>query len=131
MMGRTVARGVSLVLLIFTGVVGIYNGVSDWGEARTPLQYSVTVGVFLYGILGLVTAIGLFRWRRWSVGTAIAWAVTVIYVPGVAVMAYGGEGAIMSSAIAASAGSALVALVVVLTTDRVTRSDTEIVSSPR
>jgi hypothetical protein len=52
----------------------------------------------------------------------IAWAVAVTYVPGVAVMVYGDEGAIMSSAIAASAGSGLIALAVVWTAHLVTRA---------
>jgi hypothetical protein len=120
-LGKKVAWVSSLVLLFFTGVVGVYNGVSEWGEAHTPAEHSVTVGVLLYGILGLVTALGLIQRRRWSVGTAIAWAVPVTYVPGVAVMVYGDEGAIMSSAIAASAGSALIALAVVWTAHVMTR----------
>jgi hypothetical protein len=122
-MGRKIAWVLSLMLLLLTGVVGIYNGLTEWGEGRTPMQHSVTVGVLLYGILGLVTTIGLFRRRRWSVGSAFAWAIAVTYVPGVAVMVYGGEGAIMSSAIAASAGSAVIALAVVWTAHLVTRGD--------
>ena len=130
-MGRKIALALSLVLLLFTGVVGVYNGLTEWREGRTPVQHSVTVGVLLYGIFGLVTAFGLFRRRRWSVATAIAWAVAVTYVPGVAVMVFGGEGAIVSSAIAASAGSALIALGVAWTAHLVTRGDPEIVSSAR
>jgi hypothetical protein len=126
--GQRVAWVLALVLLLFTGVVGVYNGLTEWGEGRTPMQHSVTVGVLLYGMLGLVTTFGLFQRRRWSVGTAIAWAVAVTYVPGVAVMVYGGEGAITSSAIAASAGSALIALAVVWTAHVATRDHPEIAS---
>ncbi len=120
-MGRKIAWVLSLAVLVVTGVLGVYNGLTEWEDGRTPMQHSVTVGVLLYGILGLITALGLFRRRRWSVGTAIAWAVAVIYVPGVAVMAYGGEGAIMSSAIAASASSAVIAMGVVWTAHLLTR----------
>jgi hypothetical protein len=120
-MGRKIAWVLSLAVLVVTGVLGVYNGLTEWEDGRTPMQHSVTVGVLLYGILGLITALGLFRRRRWSVGTAIAWAVAVIYVPGVAVMAYGGEGAIMSSAIAASASSAVIAMGVVWTAHVLTR----------
>lgn len=120
-MGRKIAWVLSLAVLVVTGVLGVYNGLTEWEDGRTPMQRSVTVGVLLYGILGLITALGLFRRRRWSVGTAIAWAVAVIYVPGVAVMAYGGEGAIMSSAIAASASSAVIAMGVVWTAHVLTR----------
>jgi uncharacterized membrane protein (DUF2068 family) len=131
MMGRTIAWVISLILLLFTGVVGVYNGLTEWGEGRTTMQHSVTAGVFLYGILGLVTAFGLFRRRRWSVGTAIAWTLAVTYVPGVAVMVYGEEGAILSSAIAASAGSLLVALAVVWTAHVMTRRDVPIAGASR
>jgi len=125
-MGRTIAWWVSLLLLLFTGVVGVYNGLTEWGDGRTTMQQSVTAGVFLYGILGFVTAFGLFRRRRWSVGTAIAWALAMTYVPGVAVMAYGGEDAILSAAIAASVGSALVALAVAWTAHVMTRGGVQI-----
>ena len=56
-----IAWVVSLALLLFTGCVGIYNAYADWGEGLTPLQHSVTVSVFLYGVFGLVTAYGLLR----------------------------------------------------------------------
>jgi hypothetical protein len=130
-MGRKIAWALSLALLLFTGVLGIYNGITEWDASQTPVQKSVTVGVFLYGVFGLVTAYGLFRGRRWSVSTAIAWAVAVIYVPGVAVMVFGGEGAFISSAIAASAGSAIIALGVIWTAHAMTRGDAQIVSSDR
>ena len=130
-MGRTIVWVLSLLLLSFTGVVGVYNGLTEWEEARTAMQHSVTAGVLLYGVLGLLTAFGLFRRRRWSVGTAIAWALAVTYVPGVAVMAYGGDGAILSSAIAASGAAAVIALGVVWTAHVMTRGDVPIVGADR
>jgi len=87
------------------------------------MQQSVPVGVLLYGICGLVTSYGLFRRRRWSVATSIAWAIAITYVPGVAVMVYGGEGAILRSALAASLGSAIIALGVVWTAKAMTRDE--------
>lgn len=121
---RAIARVLSLLLLIVTGVLGVYNGISEWGSWNTPVQASVTVGVLLYGILGLSSAFGLFRRRRWSVWTTGAWGVAVTYVPGVAVTAYG-QGGTMIAAIAASAASALIALAVVWTTRAVTPDDPE------
>lgn len=121
-MGRKVAFVLSLLLLLFTGAVGVYNGLSEWGEGRTPMQHSVTVGVLLYGIFGLITAYGLFRRRRWSVATAIAWAIPITYVPGVAVMVDGDEGALLGSAIAASVVSGLIALGVLWTARVTTRT---------
>ncbi|MFL5480804.1 MAG: hypothetical protein ACJ8AK_01305 [Gemmatimonadaceae bacterium] len=122
-MGRKVAWVLSLGLLLFTGAVGIYNGLTEWGEGRGSLQRSVTIGVFLYGIFGLASAYGLVRRQRWSIRTVIAWTVAVTYVPGVAVMAYADEDAILGSAIAASIGSLLIALGVLWTTNVMTRPD--------
>ena len=121
-MGRKAAFVISLILLLFTGVVGVRNGLSEWGEGRTPMQHSVTIGVLLYGIFGLITAYGLFRRRRWSVATSIAWAIPITYVPGVAIMVYAGEGAVLGSAIAASVVSGLLALGVVWTARVMTRT---------
>ncbi len=72
-------------------------------------------------MLGLVTAYGLFRRRRWSFATAIAWALAVTYVSGAAVIGYGDADTTVGSAIAASAASALLALGVVWTTHVMTR----------
>jgi hypothetical protein len=130
-MGRKIAWVLSLAVLTFTGVVGVRNGVTEWNSGTTTAQKLVTVGVFLYGVFGLATAYGLIRSRRWSVVTAIAWALAVTYVPGVAVMAYGGEDAILSSALAASAGSALIALGVVWTAHVITRRNAPIVGAGR
>ena len=121
-MGRKIAWFVSLGLLIFSGVVGTYNGLKEWGEGRNALQHSVTVGVLIYGIFGLISAYGLARRKRWTLGTVIVWTVAVSYVPGVAVMAYAGEDAILASAIAASVGSLLLALGVIWTTNVMTRA---------
>lgn len=125
-MGRKIAWGVSLALLLVTGCLGLYNGLTDWGEGQTLAQQSVTAGVLVYGVLGLLTAYGLFRRRRWSLATAIAWGLVITYVPGVAVMAYADKGTTLGSAIAASAASALIALAVIwatrANTDTVQRS---------
>jgi hypothetical protein len=112
-MGRKIAWLVSLALLLVTGCLGVYNGMTEWGEGRTLAQQSVTAGVLLYGVIGLVTAYGLFRRRRWSVGAAIVWGVAITYVPGVAVMAYADADTTLGSAIAASVASALIAFGVI------------------
>jgi hypothetical protein len=114
-MARKIAWIVSLALLFVSGVIGIYDGITELEGDQTLLQMSVTAGVFVYGVFGLVTAFGLFRRRRWSVVTAIVWGVAVTYVPGAAVMAFGGQDAFLSSAIGASVGSAILAFGVVWT----------------
>ena len=122
-MGRKVAFVLSLVVLLVTGVLGVYNGSTEWGEGETPFQHSVTVGVFLYGVFGLLTAYGLIRRQRWSLNTAIIWAICVSYVPGFAVMAYADKDTTLGSAIAASAGGALIALGVLWTVNVMTREN--------
>ena len=112
-MARRIAWALAILLLLVSGVLGVYNGSTEWADARTALQRSVTGGVLLYGVLGLVTGVGLLRRQRWSLPLAIAWGVVVTYVPGAAVMAYGGPDATPGAALAASLGAAFVALLVV------------------
>jgi len=118
---RYIALVLSLLLLAVTGALGIYNGITEWGDGTTPWQRSVTMGVLVYGVLGLVSAYGLLRRRRWALRTVIAWAVVITYVPGVAVMA-DGDGT-LGSAIAASVSTALIALGVLWTTNVMTSVD--------
>ncbi|HEY3746396.1 MAG TPA: hypothetical protein VGL17_09160 [Gemmatimonadaceae bacterium] len=120
---RKIAWVVSLALLLFTGIVGLYNGTTEWKPDLTPFQKSVTGGVFLYGVIGLVAAFGLFRRRRWSVATSLVWAAIVAYVPGAAVMAYGGNDATLGAAIGASGASAVIGAGVVWTAWAATRAD--------
>lgn len=103
----------AILMLLATGCIGIYNGTHEWADARTVLQQSVTGGVFLYGVVGLLAGIGLALRRRWSFPAAVVWGVIVTYVPGAAVIGYGGADTPTSAAIVASAGSALIAAFVV------------------
>jgi hypothetical protein len=110
-----VAVGISLALLLITGVLGLYNGVTEWSGAETALQKSVTAGVFFYGIVGFVAAYGLLRGREWSAIAAVIWTVIIIYVPGAAVIGYGGPDASLGAAAASSVASALIGLGVIWT----------------
>jgi hypothetical protein len=120
-MGRNIAWVLSLALLLCSGALGVYNGITEWSGADTLLRKSVTGGVFLYGVFGLIAAVLLYQRRRWSVATSIVWGVLVTYVPGAATIAYGGQEASLGSAIAASGGAALIAVAVVWTAKVVTR----------
>ena len=125
--GYTSAWIVSLLLLLVTGVLGVYDGLTEWGQGTSVWQRSVTGGVFVYGLLGLVGAYGLFRRQRWALVAVIGWAVVITYVPGVAVLADGGG--TFGSAIAASGSTALIALGVIWTTNVMTRIDQSSVTS--
>ena len=115
-MTRKIAYILSLAVLLFSGVVGVYNGITEWGDAATPLQKSVTIGVFLYGVSGLLAVFGLLRRNRWGFYCAIIWAIAVTYVPGAAVMGYAEEGATLGAAIASSVGAGLIAVFVLWST---------------
>ena len=120
-MGRKAAWIVAILLLLNTGLVGFYNGVREFSEAHTPLQKSVTAGVFIYGIFGLSAAVALFVRHRWSVPLSAVWAVVVTYVASTAALAYEGEEATMGAAITAGVGAGLIGVFVVWCARVVTR----------
>ena len=92
-MRRRIVWVLVMLLLGLTGAVGVYNGISEWSDPHTPLQQSVTVAVFLYGIAGLAGTYALALRRRWSVWAAVAWGVCTTYAGTVATIAYGGSDA--------------------------------------
>ncbi|HUQ99076.1 MAG TPA: hypothetical protein VM166_06440 [Gemmatimonadaceae bacterium] len=121
---RKTAYFLALALLAFTGVVGIYNGIDEWGDPTNAVQESVLIGVLAYGLLGLVGVYGVVRRERWRTYAVAAWGIAVTYVPGAAVMAYTEEGVAVGSAIAASGAAALVAAFVLWAiTSRTAQSD--------
>jgi hypothetical protein len=112
-MGRTVAWVLSVLMLLGTGTVGIYSGINDLSGVMTPLQYSVTLGVILYGVLGLAAGGLLLRRHRWSIRLAAAWTVVVTYVASAAALAYAGPNATIIGAVFGGIGAALVGAAVV------------------
>ena len=120
-MARKAAWIVAILLLLNTGGIGLYNGVTELSEAHTPLQKSVTMGVLIYGVLGLTGAGALLVRHRWSVAVAAAWAVVITYVAFTASLAYGGEDATMRGAVAGGLGAGLIGLFVVWCAHTVTR----------
>lgn len=118
----TVLRLLALLVLAGTGALGIYNYVAERSHVQTSLQSSVTYGVLLYGVLGLVSALGLIWYARWSLWTTTAWAITCTYVAGTAVLAYGGADATRQSAVTAYVAAALFTAAIVWATRSVTRA---------
>jgi K+-transporting ATPase A subunit len=123
-MGRKAAWIAAILLLLYTGVGGIYRGASELSDARTPLQISVTAGVLIYGILGLAAAVALLVRHRWSVPLSTAWAVVVTYVASTTWLAYAGEDATIGAAITAGFGAGLIGVFVVWCARAVTRPAT-------
>lgn len=104
-------------------MLGVQNGVADWPDAATPLQKTVTGGVFLYGVFGLAAAVGLaLRWR-WTFPLVVAWGIVVTYVPAAAVMGYAPDGT-WGAALPGSVATALIALGVAWATRANTRTHT-------
>jgi hypothetical protein len=108
-MGRRIVWVLVMLLLGLTGALGVYNGISEWGDPHTPLQQSVTVAVFLYGIAGLAGTYALALRRRWSVWAAVAWGVCTTYAGTVATIAYGGSDTSSGAALAAGVACVLIA----------------------
>ena len=112
-MARKAAWIVALLLLLNTGVLGLYDGLGELSDARTPLQRSVTGGVLIYGILGLAAAVALFVRHRWAVPLSIAWGIVITYVASAAAPAYAGDDATIGGTIAGGVGAGLIAVFVV------------------
>jgi hypothetical protein len=127
-MARSIAWILSLGLLLLTGGLGVYNGLTEWAGAATPGQKSVTAGVLLYGILGFVTAYGLFRRKCWSPTAAVAWGFVVTYVAGAATLFYGGPDAGIGAALAGAGATAIVAAGVIWTVSVVSRRESRAVA---
>jgi hypothetical protein len=117
---RRLAWWLSLAVLVATGILGLYNGVSEWRLAHGALQQSVTLGVIVYGVFGAVAAVALVRGSRHARILSMIWGVTVVYVSGVASIAYGGGEPSIVGAVMAALGSAAIASGVVWTARHVT-----------
>ena len=106
---RRFGRLLSVFLLCVTGALGTYNGMRELSFRLTPLQRSVSIGVLIYGVVGLAGAIALIARHRSSVWLATTWGVVVTYVSSVAAIAYAGSDATLVGAIASGIAAALIA----------------------
>ena len=113
------SRWLALLLLAASGAIGIYNGIDEWNVPRSSLQRSVTICIVLYGILGLLGAVGLWHRARWTPWATAAWGVVITYVGAMAAIAYAPD-ATTGGAIAAGIITALIAVFVVWTAERTT-----------
>jgi hypothetical protein len=106
---RNVARVLSVVMLFATGATGLYNGLRELGYTLTPLQRSVSIGVLVYGVLGIAAGVALVARHPSSIWLAALWGLVVVYVSAVAAIAYAGSDASVVGAIASGMASGLIA----------------------
>src|SRR5688572_22154797 len=78
----------AIALLLVSAYAGITEGFAQLGDGNTMLQRSVTFAVALYGVLGVVGAVGLARRRPWSVTVIVAWGVATLYAATIATFAF-------------------------------------------
>jgi hypothetical protein len=119
--GARVAWALSLVILFATGALGLYNGVREVAYTLTPVQRSVSIGVLVYGVLGVAGGIALAARHRSSAWFAAMWGVVITYVGAFAATAYAGAGASVVGAVASGIASALIAAGVTWTARASTR----------
>jgi hypothetical protein len=108
-MRHKIGRALSLVMLFGTGALGLYSGVRETAYTLTPLQRSVSVGVLLYGVLGVAAGVALAARHRASVWLSAIWGVVITYVASLAAIAYAGADATLIGAIASGIATALIA----------------------
>lgn len=104
-----VGWALSLLMLFATGALGLYNGVRELGYTLTPLQRSVSIGVLVYGILGVAAGVALAARHPSSVWLAAMWGAVITYVAAFAAIAYARTSASVVGAVASGIASALIA----------------------
>lgn len=85
---RTANWALAVLVLLGTGAVGLYDGVTEIGTAETVLQNSVTGAVLIYGIFGLIAGVGVIVRKRWGVFAVYPWAAGAVYAATVASFAF-------------------------------------------
>ena len=129
-MARKLAWVLSTLVLLTTGALGLYSGIADIAGVRTLFQWSVTIGVIVYGVLGLLGGAALALRKRPALALAAAWAVVVTYVAATAALAYGGPDVPLSAPISGGLGAALIGAGVVWTAATITRTSATAPSQP-
>ena len=120
-MVRKAAWILSILVLANTGALGLYNGVTELSDAHTALQRSVTLGVLIYGVLGVAAVVALIARHGSAVWLTAGWAVVITYVASMAAVAYAGDDASVGGAIAAGVGAAVLGIGIVWCARMITR----------
>jgi hypothetical protein len=102
-------RVLVLVMLFFTGMLGLVNGPADLGDPGTPLQRLVPVAVTIYGVTGIWSAVALMRGLRLTLPLVLIWGSAATVAAGVASVAGSGENATWWLALLSGLGAAAIA----------------------
>jgi hypothetical protein len=88
-----IIRILVLVMLIFTGMLGLVNGPADMSNPGTLLQRLVPVAVTVYGVTGIWAAVALMRGLRLTLPLVLIWGCAATVAAAVASVAWSGENA--------------------------------------
>lgn len=111
---RTAARVAGGALLLASGLAGLYNGPADLLRSPTFVERLVEGMVVLYGVMGTVAGMGVWLGRRWALPAAWTWASLTVIVSGLAPVAFAPGKVPWAAIVATAAGTATLALAVVL-----------------
>ena len=78
----------AIFLLLLSAYLGIWEDFKFIGRGDTALQRSVTYAVALYGVLGLIGAVGLALRKPWSLPVIVGWGVATLYAATIASFAF-------------------------------------------
>jgi uncharacterized membrane protein len=79
MITRRIVSSLLVLLLSVTGVLGVWNGLDDFRNAKTTWQRAVSASVFLYGVAAFVAIAGILKRRKWGLLFVSVWGVSCIF----------------------------------------------------
>lgn len=124
-MWMKIGWALAFLVLLGTGIAGLYNLVAEAPDIATPLQMATTVGIGFYGVFGIAAAIGLALRRRWALPATIVWTVAVAVTAVLAPVAYAPEysvaGVVVGGIVSLLIGAGVYALARRVVRDRPTR----------
>jgi uncharacterized membrane protein YwaF len=78
-------------LVLFTTIVGFYNGFNDWSDNKNLGERMVTIAVLGYGFGGAILVFAMLRKRKWVMIPLIVWSIAVLFAAIAAPYVYSDE----------------------------------------
>lgn len=98
-MWMKIGGALAFLLLLGTGIAGIYNVFAEAPAVATTLQAGTTIGVGMYGAFGIAAAAGLALRKHWAVPMTAVWVVAITFTAVLAPIAYAPDYRIVAVAI--------------------------------